>query len=333
MKLDTIWYSNHPLGLPLVPVSWLFCAAVNLRKQAYQRGLLKVHQVQVPVIIVGNLTVGGTGKTPLVIWLAQFLKQHGYKPGIVSRGYKGRAQTWPQPVYPNSDPHLVGDEPILIARHTGCPIAAAPHRVQAVQHLLEQYDCNLIISDDGLQHYALHRNLEIAVIDDIRRYGNHRCLPAGPLREPLSRLTQIHFIVTKGAALEHEFSMQYDLKPLHSLTNDNLTQPLSALRGQTVHAVAGIGHPARFFNRLRDHGLKLRCHEFPDHHYYTATDIQFEDNLPVIMTEKDAVKCQPFAGPQHWYLPIEARLPNDFGKQLLDKLNQLKKLRYGQKTA
>jgi tetraacyldisaccharide 4'-kinase len=330
MKLDSIWYSHHhPVGLVLAPLSWLFCAIVKARKCAYRAGLLKTFRVSVPVIIVGNLTIGGTGKTPLVIWLAQFLRQYGFKPGIVSRGYGGYAKEWPQSVYPNSDPRLVGDEPILLARHSGCPVAVAPQRLIAVQSLLERYDCNLIISDDGLQHYALHRDLEIAVLDDIRRYGNRRCLPAGPLREPLKRLAEIDFLVTKGAALKHEFSMQYDLKPLCQVSDDTLLQPLATYRGQTVHAIAGIGHPARFFTRLRDHGLKLHCHEFPDHHYYTKADIQFNDRLPIIMTEKDAIKCQPFAGPQHWYLPIEARLPSDFGKHLLDKL---KKIRYGQKT-
>ncbi len=330
MKIQTIWYTNHPLGYLLAPLSWMYCAGIRVRKQLYQHGILRRHAVSVPVIIVGNLTVGGTGKTPLVIWLSQFLKQQGYKPGIISRGYRGKTTHWPQLVYPNSDPNLLGDEPVLLARQSGCPVAVSPRRIKAVHHLLEHYDCDVIISDDGLQHYALKRDLEIAVLDDIQRYGNRRCLPAGPLREPLNRLKDLDFLVTKGAALQGEHSMQYEGQELHSLLKDSVSKPLEAWRGQTVHAVAGIGHPARFFSRLRDHGLKLHCHEYPDHHHYQAKDITFADNLSVIMTEKDAVKCLPWAGPQHWYLPIKARLPDLFGKRLLEKL--IKVSDHGRKT-
>jgi tetraacyldisaccharide 4'-kinase len=325
MKFDSIWYGKHPLRLALAPFSWLFCAIVKVRQRAYRHGLLTRQKFPIPVIIAGNITIGGTGKTPLVIWLGQFLKKQGFKPGIVSRGYGGRAEKWPQLVYPDSEPNIVGDEALLLARHSGCPVVVAPKRIKAVQTLLENDGCDLIISDDGLQHYALHRDIEIAVLDDIRRYGNKRCLPAGPLREPMTRLKQIDFIVTKGAALSQEFSMQYDLKPLQRVIDDNVSQSLAELRGQTVHAVAGIGHPAKFFTRLRDNGLKLRSHEFPDHHYYSQTDIHFNDDKPVIMTEKDAVKCRHFAGPQHWYLPIEARLPNLFGERLLHKLKGIQK--------
>lgn len=332
MKLDNLWYTNHPLSLALAPLSWLFCGLVELRRHAYRQGLLANRRVAVPVIVVGNITVGGTGKTPLVIWLSQFLQQHGFQPGIVSRGYRGRAKHWPQQVFIDSDPLLVGDEPVLLARHSGCPVAVAPRRLAAVKRLLEQHNCNIIISDDGLQHYALYRDIEIAVVDGVRRYGNRRCLPAGPLREPLHRLSTIDFLVIKGAALSsatrQEFSMQYDIKTLKNLSDEQCTQPLAALRGQKVHAVAGIGHPARFFTRLRDQGLKLHCHEFPDHHHYQAADIQFNDDLPVIMTEKDAVKCHQIAGPQHWYLAIEARLPASFEERLL---NRLKRISHGQK--
>ncbi|RKZ74148.1 MAG: tetraacyldisaccharide 4'-kinase [Candidatus Parabeggiatoa sp. nov. 1] len=338
MTFNRIWYGNHPLGLALAPLSWLFCAIAGIRRQAYKHGLLACHQVPMPVIVVGNITVGGTGKTPLVIWLVQFLKKQGFKPGIVSRGYGGRAKKWPQLVHSDSDPYLVGDEPVLLARQSGCPVAVAKRRIKAVQSLLENDDCNLIISDDGLQHYALHRDIEIAVLDGIRLCGNRRCLPAGPLRESVNRLEQVDFIVTRiqsknlnseavsgncssfPAQPNDEFTMQYEAKPLRRMTDDNIEQPLSVLHGHTVHAVAGIGHPAQFFAHLHDNGLKLHCHEFPDHHHYKKADIWFYDNLPVIMTEKDAVKCRHFASPQHWYLPIEAHLPNDFGERLLELL-------------
>lgn len=370
MKLDILWYGKHPLVLVLLPFSWLFCALVWIRRQAYKRGLLNRHSASVPIIIVGNITVGGTGKTPLVLWLAKFLKQSGFEPGIVSRGYGGRANQWPQSVHADSDPSLVGDESVLLARRSGCPVVVAPRRYLAVQSLLTNNDCNLIISDDGLQHYALHRDIEIAVVDEERRYGNRHCLPAGPLREPVSRLKEIDLIVMNGRQsrathfskttarpkyltqnlfkkrlinifsfrksqgnsktppsteqlgkfLVKEFSMSYEPKPVRRVADESFSQPLSAWRGYTVHAVAGIGHPARFFSYLREHGLKLHCHEFPDHYHYCQTDIQFDDDLPVIMTEKDAVKCLPFAGPQHWYLPIEAGLPNSFGERLLERL-------------
>ncbi len=318
MKFDNIWYNNHPLRFALAPLSWLFCAVVGARRQAYKHALLTSHHVPVPVIVVGNITVGGTGKTPLVIWLSKFLTKKGFKPGIVSRGYGGQAQKWPQTVYPDSDPRIVGDEPVLLARQSGCPVVVAPRRIVAVQSLLE--NCNLIISDDGLQHYALQRDIEMVVVDGARRFGNQYCLPAGPLREPVSRLQEIDFIVSKGQFIEGCVSMQYDIKPLRCVVNDNISQDLSKLRGQTVHAIAGVGHPALFFNSLRDRGLIIHCHEFQDHYNYRQFDIQFDDNLPVIMTEKDAVKCQHFAGAQHWYLPIEARLPSKFGEHLLERI-------------
>ncbi len=333
MKIDDIWYgTNHPFSLLMAPLGWLYCGVASLRRKAYLHGLLRMHPVSVPVIIVGNITVGGTGKTPLVIWLARYLTQHGFRPGIVSRGYGGSLPSrLVQQVLPNSDPKRIGDEPVLLARHSGCPVAVGVNRLQAVQELLEHHQCNVIISDDGLQHYRLDRDIEIAVLDDVRRYGNRRCLPAGPLREPVKRLESIDFLVTKGATLEHEFTMQYMLQPLVRVNNKKITQPLDLLRGETVHAVAGIGHPAKFFNRLRDHGLRLKEHAFPDHHAYQASDIQFNDELPVIMTEKDAVKCQRIATSRHWCLPIEARLSEDFGKQLLTQLN--KRIANGQKAA
>jgi len=321
MKWNDIWYSNHPLSFALAPLSWLFCGVVTIRRYAYKWQLLRSHRATVPVIIAGNITVGGTGKTPLVIWLAKFLKQNGYHPAIVSRGYKGQATTWPQIVRADSDPYIVGDEAILLAKYSHCPVAVAPKRLLAIDALLTHYDCDVIISDDGLQHYAMQRDIEIAVIDDIKRYGNRFCLPAGPLREPLGRLKEIDFLMTKGAALSHEFSMRYEVKPLQNIAHEHLTQPLDKLRGQQVHAVAGIGHPERFFNRLRDYGLKVTPHIFPDHYFYKKADIDFDDNHPVIMTEKDAVKCQRIADKRHWFLPIEAHISTTiFGQRLLEKL-------------
>ncbi len=323
MTINDIWYGKHPLGTALIPLSWLFCTLVGIRRQAYQYHLLNRYRAPVPLIIVGNITVGGTGKTPLVVWLTKFLKRQGFKPGIISRGYGGQAKKWPQPVYPESNPDQVGDEPVLLARQSGCPVVVAPQRSKAVQMLLENNECNLIISDDGLQHYALHRDIEIAVLDGIRRYGNGHCLPAGPLRESVNRLEKVDLIVTKGTALPHEFTLQYKIKPLRRVTDDTPLRALEQLGSRTVHAVAGIGHPIPFFTSLRDRGLKLHCHIFPDHHHYKPTDIQFGDHLPVVMTEKDAVKCQHFASPQHWYLPIEAHLSDQLGERLLQQLKRI----------
>ncbi|EIJ43534.1 tetraacyldisaccharide 4''-kinase [Beggiatoa alba B18LD] len=332
MKWNDVWYGGHPVSLLLVPLAWLYCGLVRLRRQLYAWGLLARYRPPVPVIIVGNLTVGGTGKTPLVIWLAQFLTQQGYQVGIVSRGYGGTSKIYPLSVTPTSDPHIVGDEPVLLAQHSHCPVVIAPKRTDAVKKLLTAFNCNLILSDDGLQHYALQRDIEILLLDDVRRYSNRRCLPAGALREPMSRLQTVDFIVTKGAVgLKNEFSMHYEGQTLHALQNAQTTQAISLWRNREVHAIAGIGHPEKFFNRLRDLGLKVIGHEFPDHYYYTAQDITFADNLPVIMTEKDAVKCRSIAGVQHWYLPIEARLSVTFGEKLLQRLKRIEI--NGQKTA
>jgi len=323
MSIDAIWYNNNPLSILLSPFSWLYCSISSLRRQAYHKGWLHIPEIPVPVIVVGNINVGGTGKTPMVIWLAKWLQDQGYKPGVVSRGYGGQAKTWPQIVKVNSNPFRVGDESVLLARRCHCPVVVAPRRVAAVNTLLEQFDCNVIISDDGLQHYALKRDIEITLVDDIRRYGNRRCLPAGPLREPLKRLQAVDFQVAKGAAMEGEYSMQYQMDALRSLRQVRKTMNIESLRGETVHAIAGIGHPPRFFMRLKDLGLKVIEHPFPDHHPYQREDIYFNDEYPVLMTEKDAVKCLSFADDRHWCAPIEAHLPNDFAKQLKQRLATL----------
>ncbi len=315
MNLENIWYSKKNLvSLALLPLAGLFCLIVKIRQYAYKREWLRSKNFPVPIIVVGNITVGGTGKTPLVIWLAQFLKKQGFNPGIISRGYGGSNKSSPQAVFADSDPQLVGDEPVLIARHSGCPVAVAPKRSAAVEYLLDKYDCNLIISDDGLQHYALQRDIEIAVVDAQRGYGNERCLPAGPLREQLSRLKTVDCIITKGIEL------QYEIQELRRVSDDKIVKPITALANQKVHAIAAIGNPSGFFQNLRQYGLKLDCHEFRDHHIYDEHDIVFDDNLPVIMTEKDAVKCKKFAKPQHWYLPITAKLPESFKAQIKKKL-------------
>jgi len=318
--ITQLWYDHHKLAYLLLPLSWLYRFITALRRYGYKKGIFKTFIAPVPVIVVGNITVGGTGKTPLVIALVQFLKQRGYKPGIVSRGYGAQAKVYPKLVTADSDPLQVGDEPLLIAKNTHCPIVIDPKRVRAVQALLHQYACDIVISDDGLQHYALARTIEIAVIDGARRFGNGYCLPAGPLREPTARLKTVNFIVSNGKAQTNEYAMNFKNKLLKNIALPNQIKNLSDFKGQTVHTVAGIGHPQRFFQTLREYGIMLIEHEFPDHYPYQAKDLQFKDNLPIIMTEKDAVKCSTFARPDCWYLAVEAELDDEFWLNLNDRL-------------
>ena len=310
--LESLWYRNSPLSLLLMPLSWLFCAVALCRRWAYRAGLRKVERMDVPVIVVGNISVGGTGKTPMVAWLVNLLRQQGYHPGIVSRGYGGAAKHWPQQVRPDSDPRMVGDEAVLLARRCRCPMAVGPDRPAAARALLQHTDCDIIVSDDGLQHYRLGRDVEIAVVDGVRRFGNGRCLPAGPLREPVSRLRSVDLVIVNGTAGPREYALTLKPGKLHKLRDPHKTCPLAKLRGQRVHAVAGIGNPRRFFELLKSHGLEVIEHPFPDHHPYRSEDLRFDgggdDELPVLMTEKDAVKCQPFAAANHWYLPVDAQL-------------------------
>lgn len=328
--IENIWYSKHPLGLVLIPFSWIYALFIMLRRLCYQAGILAVNQVDAPVIIVGNISVGGTGKTPLVIWLANYFKNKGFKPGIISRGYGGQPARNPQQVRPDSSPAVVGDEPVLIAKNTLCPVAVAIQRRRAAEELINHCSCDLIICDDGMQHYSLGRDIEIAVIDGQRRFGNRHCLPAGPLREPVSRLNSVDFVVSKHTAGRHEYKMEYVYGDLVSIVDPTRTMSISSLSGQHVHAVAGIGNPERFYLYLRNQKLQIIKHDFPDHYPYTLDDINFNDDLPVVMTEKDAVKCFGFANECHWYLPISANLPESFTYRL-DAL--MKEIINGQKTS
>lgn len=321
--INDIWYGKSLLSLILVPFSWLYKIIIFIRQLIYKSGILPVNQVGVPVIVVGNITVGGTGKTPLVIWIANFLKQNGYNPGIVSRGYGGKASHWPQQVRTDSDPVMVGDEPVLIAKRTGCPVAASPDRYSAATGLVEHKQCNIIISDDGLQHYALGRNIEIAVIDSLRRFGNNHCLPAGPLREPVSRLKSVDMIVSNGLPVKGEHQMEYTVNSLISVKNENISCEITALQNKKIHAVAGIAHPEKFFNMLKKHGLKIIEHPFADHYIFKPADIKFDDDLAVVMTEKDAVKCCKFADENYWYLPINVEMSNTFIHRLTILLKEL----------
>jgi tetraacyldisaccharide 4'-kinase len=289
------------------------------RRWLYYKGIKKSTRFSVPVIIVGNITVGGTGKTPLVIALARFLLEQGYKPGIVSRGYGGKAAHYPLAVTPTSSVMETGDEAILLARNTPCPVIVDPCRVRAVTALLEKTDCNIVISDDGLQHYALARDIEIVVIDGERRFGNSFCLPAGPLREALTRLHKVDFKVTNGMARSGEYAMKLRHSIFRQVSAPQCSQDVTALQNKTLHAVAGIGNPTRFFNLLRSLGLSIIEHAFPDHYLFKQADFP-HDAAFIIMTEKDAVKCEAFADERYWYLPVEAELEALFWQNFYNKI-------------
>ncbi len=332
MKLfDRLWYGNSPLAYLLLPVTLIFFVLTLFRRVAYRTRLKKVNHLDCPVIVVGNITVGGTGKTPLVVWIADYLKIKGYRPGIISRGYGGKAQHWPQQVRPDSDPVAVGDEAILISRRTSCPMAVGPDRYQAGLSLLQNSDCDILISDDGLQHYALGRDMEIVVVDGRRRFGNGLLLPAGPLREGLWRLQHVDLCIINGDTRINESDMLMRIKrgELISLGSGKRAT-LADFSGQQVHAVAGIGHPERFFTLLRNNGMTVIEHRFRDHHNFDRQDLVFDDDLPVIMTEKDAVKCQRFVGDGFWYLEVSAQPDADFVQRFYELTGELKD---GQETA
>jgi tetraacyldisaccharide 4'-kinase len=304
----------------LWPVSIVFGIAVALRRILYFLRVLKSVHPGIPVVVVGNLTVGGSGKTPLVIWIAEFLKSKGWVPGIVSRGYGARI-TEPRAATVAADAAEVGDEPILLSRRGGCPVWVGADRVQVAARLRAAHeDVNVLVLDDGLQHYAMRRDIEIAVVD-ARGLGNGFLLPAGPLREPRSRLRRVDAVVSHASSTRG-YAMRLEGDVLHRMTDARERQPLKAFAGQRVHAVAGIGDPNRFFLHLGKAGLKVVPHPFPDHHPFTPRDLEFGDDAPVLLTEKDAVKLRSVARPGWWVLPVSAQLDPAFGTWLLGKLDE-----------
>jgi tetraacyldisaccharide 4'-kinase len=310
-KLAAIWYGGQSPSSALRLLSRVFAALGGLRRALYRRGWLSVTRLPVPVVVIGNISVGGTGKTPLAIALVDALRERGFNPGVISRGFGGSAGTAMR-VDAQSDPAVVGDEARLIFDATRAAVAIARERADAGRLLLQEGGIDVLIADDGLQHYALHRDVEICVIDGERRFGNGRLLPAGPLREPLSRLASVAFRVCNGG------TAQTGEVPMTLLAGNAvaLVEPRErALRdfaGQRVHAVAAIGNPARFFAMLRLAGIDAMEHAFPDHHAYVAADLDFADAWPVLMTHKDAVKCRAFARAHWWSVPVRAQLPRAF---------------------
>ena len=319
--LQWYWYRITPLHLLLWPVSLLFHLIASTRRQLFRLGILSSVRLPVPVIIVGNITVGGTGKTPLTLWLAGQLLADGWHPGIISRGFGGSGNK-AQEVLHNSDPATVGDEPVLMAQRKLCPVWIGRDRPAAAHALLAAHpECDVIISDDGLQHYRLQRNVEIAVVDGMRRFGNGFLLPAGPLREAQSRLREVDAIVINGGtAAQGEYLMQLEGVHFYNLLNPEITAMADDFKDLCVHAIAGIGHPERFFRHLNKLGLSPQTHAYPDHHRYCAADLAYADANALLMTEKDAVKCIAFADEKCWVLRVDAHLDSALAQLILEKI-------------
>ncbi|WP_311418521.1 tetraacyldisaccharide 4'-kinase [Haemophilus parahaemolyticus] len=304
-----LWQKTSIITWLLAPFSLLFWLISQIRIALYRKKILKSYRSPVPVLVIGNISVGGNGKTPLVIWLVEQLQKKGVKVGVISRGYGGENKVYPQLVTPESNPKLMGDEPLLIAQRTHAPVAISPNRQQSIELLLSQFELDLIVTDDGLQHYALERDMEWVVVDGERRFGNGFVLPAGGLRELPSRLKQVQAVICNGKnanAGEHAMHLEPDFV-INLKTGEK--RKLSEFT-QSVYALAGIGYPPRFFNMLKELGIPLaETFSFADHQAFTAEMIvpKLSQNLPLLMTEKDAVKCKAFTQGNWWYVPVSAR--------------------------
>jgi tetraacyldisaccharide 4'-kinase len=321
-RLQRIWYDGASVPFWLSALVPVYRALRSLHLSMYRMGLRRAVRVGVPVILVGNLTAGGSGKTPLVIALVEALRARGMRPAIVSRGYGG-SQRAAGVIDDAPDPRRYGDEPCLMRRRTGALVAIGRDRAQAATLLVKQ-GANVVIADDGLQNPSLARDIEICVIDGQRRFGNECLLPAGPLREPLDRLSHVDFRVCNGAGVEPgEIAMRLMGDMAVAVAGALRTRPLSSFVRKRVHAVAGIGNPARFFTGLQARGIDVIPHAFPDHHAFVPADLEFGDRLPVLMTEKDAIKCVSFAAPDVWCVPVSADLPSTFIDALVARLRSL----------
>lgn len=341
MKHLRKWFESHINSLWYDPVpSW----QVRCVSFCFLRGFSFVYQIfaslnrylsthvskpfhpKIPVIVIGNLTVGGTGKTPMVIALAEYLKQGGYRPGIVSRGYGGKAKNYPIQVASDISPAEVGDEAVLLSRRTQVPVVVAPKRVQAIQFLLNNSDCNIILSDDGLQHWPMKRDIEILVIDGKRRFGNERCLPAGPLREPLTRYKTVDFVATNQSEETRQGEYPFHIQPECFINiGSGEVYSLDFFEGQKINVITAIGHPQRFLDTLKNLNIDYDAHVLPDHHNFEKSDLLFEHNAPIMMTEKDAVKCEKFEDSIKntlFYLKITPKLNSSFKEAFMKKLNQ-----------
>lgn len=320
------WYGSRPIGL-FIPLAGLFAGLTALRRWCFRCGIFKVIKLPVPVIVIGNITVGGTGKTPFVIWLTQVLQKQGYRPGIITRGYGGRSEHWPVLATAQTDPAMAGDEAVLLATRTQLPVCAGPDRVQAAHYLLQQTSVNVIVSDDGLQHYRLGRDLSVIMLDGKRSLGNGWRLPAGPLRESAVRLGEVDLVICKMEIVTDSvwpagaLAMHLSLKDAVRIP-DGARRPLAEFAGRPVHALAGIGNPQQFFDALGRYGLLVDGRALPDHAELSQADLTFNDAAPVMMTEKDAIKCRGLHLPHHWYVPARMEFNQQDAARILDKVRQ-----------
>jgi tetraacyldisaccharide 4'-kinase len=325
-RLTAAWYAGHPALLLLRPLECLYRRVVAAKRRRFEAGEGDIYRAPVPVLVVGNITVGGTGKTPMILWLIEHCRQRGLRVGVVSRGYGAKPPSLPWRVTAEQDPAQAGDEPLLIVQRTGVPLLIDPDRSRAVRALLASEPLDLILSDDGLQHYRLARDIELVLIDAARGLGNRRCLPAGPLREPAERLQSVDAVLYNGASTDRDGGFAFTLQP-QALINVRTGQRQSLEyfpAGQALHAVAGIGNPQRFFTTLQALHWQPIAHPFADHAPFTAQALEFQPALPLVMTEKDAVKCRAFAGEDWWYLAVDAQPSTAFMAWFDQRLASLK---------
>jgi tetraacyldisaccharide 4'-kinase len=318
--LDRIWYRGAPGSTLLVPLSWLYRIAFAVHRRSSMRAR-HAFRSSIPVVVIGNLTVGGTGKTPLVLFLAEQLRRRGYSPAIVSRGYRAQSSDRVEQVRPEDDALRVGDEPLLLARRSSCPVVVGADRRAAVAYVVAHTSADVVLSDDGLQHHALPRDFEIAVVDGARGLGNGRCLPAGPLREPADRLETVDAIVVNGRGWSSPRALHAHVRAgVATRMADGEARPLADFAGKHVHAVAGIGNPGRFFDLLERAGLRVEAHPREDHAALQAGDVVFDDGLPVFVTEKDAVKLPGVMSGEIWVVRIDMSFDERDGTRLLDAI-------------
>lgn len=326
MKAPDFWQTpSDPRSLLLAPLGWVWCRLARRRLLAYRSGKKHPERLPVPVVVVGNITAGGSGKTPLTLWLTRTLQSAGWRPAVLSRGYGARIEGEPRRVRVNSSASEVGDEPLLLKRRLGEAVEVIVHPARAqAGRLAIALGADVLLLDDGLQHLKLARDLEIAVVDGARGLGNGRCLPAGPLREPAERLQEVDAVVIQGGQPRAgEWGMRLLPGAAVNLI-DGSRRPLSDFIGSPCDALAGIGHPERFFAMLRGLGLEIEGHPFADHHAFTAADLAPFKVRPLLMTEKDAVKCQAYAQPNHWYVPVEAEVDAGLAEFILARLESLR---------
>ena len=321
--LTKIHYSKSLVSLLLLPLSAVFLLISFIRKTLYQFNFLKSFKLKIPVIVVGNITSGGTGKTPLIIYLANELKKNGYRPGIISRGYGSKSEGVME-VSQKSDLADVGDEPMLIRKHTHLPVFVSKDRVLAAKALVKKYaKTDVILSDDGIQHYRLRRDLEVLVIDGTRKFGNGYLLPAGPLREFRSKLKTVDAIVCNHKkVIDGSYLMKYTGHLLINLKTNKKIH-LNNLSLKNIHAIAGIGNPDRFFDYLKTYNILFSSSVFQDHYKFSKKDFRDMNDKNIIMTEKDAVKCQQFSRNNFWYLPVIAEVDSKFTDVILKKLRYI----------